>query len=242
MELIKKINEKISKPLILAFFILLLGGTITYYQNRINSIEIPQKTKVVVASTNIRRGEEIKGSSLKEKIIYAEDQHSQGIKDMSQLIGKIAVTNIIEGREIVPAEIVAKSEWGKEEEKYVGITFDHFTDIVGGSGVPGDVVDIMLSYSYDEKNGGELREPEVVIKKVELRDVYNDNNISYKETKDKLSFKPITVLIRITEEEEKALDAAMKKGRIYARRYTNQMKIEEEITEETSEVIIIGGE
>lgn len=241
MELIKKINEKISKPLILAFFILLLGGTITYYQNRINSIEIPEKTKVVVASTNIRRGEEIKGSSLKEKIIYAEDQHPQGIKDMSQMIGKIAVANIIEGREIVPPEIVAKSEWGKEEERYVGITFNHFTDIVGGSGVPGDMVDIMLS--YDEKmEGGLLREPEVVLKGIELRDVYNDNNTSYKETKDKLNFKPITVLVRITEEEEKALDLAKKKGRIYARRYTNQMKIQEETTSETSEVIIIGGE
>lgn len=232
----ERVNKFISKPLIVAFFILLLGGVITYYQGKINSFEeIPEKSKILVANTNIRRGEEIRGSDLKEKEIYAADQHPEGIKDMSQLVGKIALTNIIADREIVSNKVVSKKDWAKDEERELGIIFEHFTDLVGGSVLPGDVVDIMVSYQDSE-------ELEEVITEVEVKDVYDDNNISYKTTKDKFNFKPATILVRITEDEEKAVDIAKKQGRIYLRRHSNYMQVIDIVDDISDEVIISGGE
>lgn len=242
MRLFRRLDEKISKTMIIAFSILIIGGLITYYQNKISKIEVPEKVTAVIADKVIKRGEVISGSHLREVRVYKPDKLSDGINDMSILIGKVALTTVMKGKEITENEITSRDEWFDENERIVGITFKHFTDIVGGKARPGDVVDVMVSYPLVEKKDGEMAvmEPEVIVEGIELEDVLNENNISYKDAKDKMSFKPYTVLVRITDKQEVKLDIAQKRGRLYLRRHGNYIRSDTEETKEESKVIITG--
>lgn len=242
VKFVRKLDEKVSKTMLLAFFILIIGAIITYYQNKISEIVVPEKVTAVVVSRTINKGEIISGNHLKEIEIYEPDKLLNGINDMSKLIGKIALTTIIKGKEITEEEITTKENWFNENERELGITFKHFTDIVGGKALPGDVVDIMLSYPPKENENGEIiiKEPELVVDSIKLEDILNENNISYKYAKDKDSFKPYTVLVKLTEEEEAKIDIACKKGRLYLRRHGNYIHTEIEQKEEKSKIIITG--
>lgn len=241
MNLIKRLGNKISKLMILALAILVIGGLITYYQNEINSLEVPEKTVAIVVNKDIKSGQVISGSHLKEKEIFKPDKLADGITDMNKLVGKVALTSLVQGKEITSKEITDKENYFRDDEKELGITFDRFTDLVGGKTRPGDLVDIMVSYptKEDELKNVFITEPKVVVTRIRLIDVFDDNNTSYNDSKDKSSFKPITVLVKVTFSQEKEIDRALKEGKLYLRRHGNEIQAEETI-EEQSKVIITG--
>ncbi|MTI53795.1 SAF domain-containing protein [Geosporobacter ferrireducens] len=240
MKLIKNIANNISKTLLTAFFILLLGGTITYYQTRLAGIEIPKQTTVIVASQKISKGDEITGTHLKEKVIDEKYKHKGSYSKMSEIIGKVALTDLIADKEITASEITTKEQWFRPEEKEVGITFEKFTDLVGGTAKPGDVVDVMLSLSLEE-TGGVPAAPEMIVAGVELKNVFDESNIAYKNAKDKNAFKPITVLVKLDNEMDAAVDQAKKKGKLYLKRHGNVIKVDEDPSTENTDKVIISG-
>lgn len=233
-----------SKLMLLAFFILIIGSVITFYETRLSKLDIPKKSKAVVTSKDIKKGEEITGNHLKEISVYKPDKLNDGITDMNKLLGKIALTDMISGKEITEREITTNDKWFEDNEKEIGITFKHFTDIVGGTGKPEDIVDIMLSHPLMEDENKEviIQEPEAVIENVSIIDVYDESNISYGDSKEKDIFKPITILVKLTEEQEKLVDVAQKKGRIYLRRHGNYIRVEEDKKQTSKAVIRVNGE
>lgn len=241
MKIMSFLNEKISKLMILALAIFLLGGVITFYQTKLNKIDVPDKIIAIKTEKTILQGHEITGADLIEKKVYKPDKLKNGITDMSDLIGKVALITIVKGKEITPSEITEKSKFFKDNEREVGLKFEHFTDIVGGKGKKGNMVDIMVSYNKDEFG---LRDGECIVPGKEILEVMNEDNITYEKSKEKNSFKPLTAIFRLTSEEEVLVDRAMKSGRIYLRREGNYIEQEESSDEDTSSVdrVIIKGE
>lgn len=241
LNFIKRIGNKISKLMILALSILAIGGLITFYQYKINNLEVPEKTTVIVVAKDLKAGEIITGSHIKEKEVFKPDKLDDGITEMNKLIGKVALTSLVKGKEITEKEITNKENWYKGNEKEVGITFERFTDIVGGTGKPGDLVDFMLSYpaKEDELKNLILTEPKEIVSKIRLIEVFDDSNTSFKDSKEKASFKPITVLIKLTSDQEAKIDMALKEGRIYLRRHGNEIKDEDEKLKQ-SKIVITG--
>lgn len=254
MSFIKKITKNISKPLIIAIAIFIIGSTITYYENRINKIEVPKKVNVIVANRDIRIGDIITGEHLKEKIVYTPDKLEGGITNINELIGRVALTTIVKGKEITNKEITTKKAWFSEDEREVGITFKAYTDIVGGDGKTGDIVDFMISYPPVEKNDIKvneygkkdvretiIKEPKEIVSSIEIKEIFNEANMPYTKTKDKDTFKPYTILVRLTTKQEALIDMAKKEGRLYLRRHGNYMRyIDNTRTNEESKVIITG--
>lgn len=226
--------------MLLALSILVIGGLITYYQSKIEKLVIPEKIIVVKSQNDIKRGEIIKGKDLEEVEIYVPDRHPKAIGDMSEAIGKVAITDIVEDRAILKNELMEKEKWFQEDERLLGIKFSDFTDMIGGDAQPGDVVDVMVSYPRKEMPNGEIsiKPPELVVGQIRIVQIFDTNNVSFVDTKEK-AFKPITALFKLTNQEESAIDIAQKKGRIYLRKHGNQ--IQKEKATKKNKVMIQGG-
>jgi Flp pilus assembly protein CpaB len=239
MELLRRIDRWFTKPMVAALAVLALGCTVTYYRARIDRMDIPGKAVVVVAARDIRPGEEIRGTDVREKEIYIPDMHGSSLRDMAEAIGKVALNAIPEGRVILERELTGREGWYREDEREIGIKLKDCTDAVAGDIRPGDVVDIMVSYTPE---AGDLQ-PEVLAEGVRLEKVFNERNIEYREYRGKDAFIPHHVLVRLSYEQEKRLDAGLKKGRVYLRRYGNYVRIGEGRTgAEEDRVIITGGD
>lgn len=253
MQFIKSVNKKISKALILAFAILIIGGIITYYENMIGQIQVPEKVDIIVANRDIKIGDIITGAHLTQKTIYTPDKLEDGIISLNELIGKVALTTIVKGKEITAKEIITKENWFSQEEREVGITFGSYTDIVGGAGKPGDIIDFMISYPPVEKattNIGEIgekievkeiliREPKEVVASIEIIETYNESNASYISVREKDTFKPYTILVRLSKDQEALIDMAKKEGRLYLRRHGNYMRYMEDTKDKDDSKVII---
>lgn len=220
MELLRRIDRWFTKPMVAALAVLALGCTVTYYRARIDRMDIPGKAVVVVAARDIRPGEEIRGTDVREKEIYIPDMHGSSLRDMADAVGKVALNAIPEGRVILKQELTGREGWYGPDEREVGIKLTDYTDAVAGDILPGDVVDIMVSYSPEL---GDLP-PLVVAERVRLEKVFNDRNTEYGEYRGKDAFIPHHVLVRLSVEEEQRLDIASKKGCIYLRRYGNYVR------------------
>ncbi|NPV44830.1 MAG: hypothetical protein HPY70_12790 [Firmicutes bacterium] len=237
MELFGKIGRWVTKPMIIALATLVLGGTVTYYRSVIDRIDIPDRAVVIAAAVDIRPGDEIKGTDVTEKEIYAADMHKNSIRDMADAVGKIALNAIPAGRVILKQELTSKEGWYREDEREVGIKLADYTDAVAGDILPGDIVDIMVSYSAEL---GDLP-PVVVAESVRLEKVFNDRNTEYREYNGKDTFIPHHVLVRLNAEEEQRLDIESKKGRIYLRRYGNCVRTGGKKADSGEDTVVIKG-
>ncbi len=220
MEIFRKVDRWVTKPMIAALAVLVLGCTVTYYRDSISRLEVPERAVVVVADRDIRPGDEIRGTDVREKEIYIPDMHGSSLRDMAEVIGKVALNAIPEGRVILRQELTGREDWYREDEREIGIKIGDYTDAVAGDIRPGDVVDIMVSYLPEL---GEMQ-PDVLAKGVRLEKVFNERNMEYREYSGKDVFIPHHVLVRLSHEEEKSIDAGMKKGRVYLRRYGNYVE------------------
>jgi len=222
MDILRKINRWVTKPMIVALAVLVLGGTVTYYRTKIKSMDVPDRAVVVIAARAIKSGDKITGEDIKQKEIFIPDMHRNSFRDMAGVIGKVALNTIPKGRVILKDEITLEEDWYGENERELGIEFKNYTDAVAGDIRPGDVVDIMVSYSPEF---GDIP-PVVVAEGVRLEKVFNDRNTDYREYRGKDTFIPHHVMVRLSFEEEERLDVESKKGSIYLRRYGNYVKIE----------------
>jgi len=237
MDLLRKINRWVTKPMLMALAVLVLGCTVTYYRAKIEGMEVPDKAVVVVAARNIRPGDEIKGTDVRENEVYAPDVHKNSIGDMAEVIGKVSLNAIPEGRMILKQELTGRGDWYGEDEREIGIKFKNYTDAVAGDIRPGDVVDIVVSYSPEL---GDIP-PVAVAEGVRLEKVFNDKNTSYCDYKDKGAFIPHHVLVRLSSEEEIRFDVESKKGSIYLRRYGNYVQVKDRPVKTGEDRVIIKG-
>lgn len=135
-------TKKPPLPLILALAVGIgvSGGSWWYLQKHMPAK--PNTTKVIVAAKDIEANHSIEPSDLSETEMLPQNIDPKGIKDPSQIIGKVALTGISRGEQFNPDKITDPKLILGADEREVAVPIKDLAQVVGNSLKIGSTVDV----------------------------------------------------------------------------------------------------
>lgn len=106
---------------ITALFCIILAVIIGFYQVKLKTVKGNKTTPVVVATSNVFRGDELTTNNTIIKHIDVESVVKDAYKNQNDVLGKIASENFRENEQMIPDKMVTKEKWAEGEKTIVSI-------------------------------------------------------------------------------------------------------------------------
>jgi pilus assembly protein CpaB len=155
---------KNGRLLLLAAVIFALGTVLAlncYLQSLASgaqAVEVTAYTDVVVAKSTIPKHTRITAEMLAVESLPAGAVHPEAFGDLEAVAGSISRAEIVEGEQLLTARIAVEGQGSfsyrvPEKRRAISLPVNEITGVSGYIS-PGDKVDVLVTYSDEEINGG----------------------------------------------------------------------------------------
>lgn len=185
--------------LIIGLFLIILLGTIGYYQIKLNQFKGIQNVPAIQVKkgVTITKGMEL-NSTMFELVMTNKNRLPEGYcKSLAELKNKVALENLYSGDYVTNKRIQEKSNWDNDNVRYVSLMGDDDKDNFAGNDIkPGDRIDIFI---YDAAT----QTYNLRAENIEILDVKDKNLVSYINRKD--TFIPKSIYFKSSNDKYKSL-------------------------------------
>ena len=166
--------------IVIGIALLSIGGTVGFYQHKLNVSRKNEMVTVVKVAKDITKGQVITG---KDVVISTVDKNStidNAYTSLADVVNKIANENMLKKEQINNTKVIDSKKYQKEDIQLISVTpSDNNDSLVANEVKPGDVVDLYFEKRANSE-GGEETIVEPIIRNVVVTDVKNADGISYK--------------------------------------------------------------